>query len=124
VRSIVRPAALVQAWLDTLRPDQRETALALNDAALAAEPGLARTIKWGNLMFLHEGLHAVAVVVHKDHANLQVFNGALLAPGFPELEGVGKGVRHLKIRYSQTCDAALVTAVVRACVARLGPPGR
>jgi hypothetical protein len=50
VRSIVRPAALVQARLDTLRPDQRQTALALNDATLAAEPAVMRSIKWGNLV--------------------------------------------------------------------------
>jgi hypothetical protein len=119
VRSIVRPAALVQAWLDTLRPDQRETALALNEATLAAEPSLVRTIKWGNLMFMHKGVHAVAVVIHKDHANLQVFNGALLSDAFPVLEGTGKGVRHLKFRYTQPLDATLVTAVVRACVGQL-----
>lgn len=124
MRSIVRPAALVQAWLDTLRPDQRETALALNDATLAAEPALVRTIKWGNLMFLHQGAHALAVVMHKDHANLQVFNGAQLAADFPALEGTGKGVRHLKIRYSQPLDAGLVSAIVRACTEPLGMAGR
>lgn len=115
---------MVQAWLDTLRPDQQETALALNDATLAAEPALMRTIKWGNLMFMLQGVHALAVVVHKDHANLQVFNGALLAPGFPALEGTGKAVRHLKFRYAQAFDAALVTAVVRACVEQLVSAGR
>ena len=123
MRSIVKPAALVQNWLETLRPEQRDTALALNDATLAAEPALARAIKWGNLVFLHQGVHAVAVVMHKDHANLQVFNGALLAPDFPALEGTGKGLRHLKFRYSQAVDVALVTAVVRACIAQLASAG-
>ena len=123
MRSIVRPVALIQAWLDTLRPEQRTTALALNEAALAAVPALVRTIKWGNLVFMHEGVHAVAVVIHKDHANLQVFNGALLAEAFPALEGTGKGVRHLKLRYAQAIDAALVTAVVQACVERLAATG-
>ena len=123
MRSIVRPVALIEAWLDTLRPDQRATALALNEAALAAEPGLMRTIKWGNLIFMHRGVHAVAVVVHKDHANLQVFNGAVLAEAFPALEGTGKGVRHLKVRYAQAVDAPLVTTLVRACVAQLASVG-
>jgi hypothetical protein len=123
VRSIVKPAALVQNWLETLRPEQRDTALALNDATLAAEPTLLRTIKWGNLMFLHQGVHAVSVVMHKDHANLQVFNGALLAPAFPALEGTGKGLRHLKFRYSQAVDTGLVTTVVRASVEQLGSIG-
>ncbi len=119
----MRPAALAQAWLDTLRPEQQQTALALSQAALAGEPKLTRTIKWGNLMFLHQGVHAVSVVMHKDHANLQVFNGALLAPAFPALEGTGKGLRHLKVRYGQAFDAALVSAVVRACVEQLGSTG-
>ena len=123
MRSIVRPAALVQAWLDTLRPDQQQTALALSDAVLAAEPALLRSIKWGNLVFMHQGVHAVAVVIHKDHANLQVFNGAVLAAGFPALEGTGKGVRHLKVRYSQPPDAALVTAVVLASIEQLASTG-
>jgi hypothetical protein len=120
VRFIGRPAALIQAWLDTLRSEQQAAALALNAAVLAAEPGLARAIKWGNLVYLHNGVHAVAVVVHRDHVNLQVFNGAHLVPDFPELEGAGKAVRHLKFRYAQAPDAALVRAVVRASVDRLG----
>ncbi len=119
MRSIGRPAALVQAWLDTLRPEQQQAALALNDAALAAEPSLTRAIKWGNLVFMHNGMHAVAVVVHRDHVNLQVFNGALLAADFPALEGTAKGVRHLKFRGAQAPDAALVQAVVRASVEQL-----
>ena len=117
MRPIGRPAALVQAWLDTLRPEQQQAALALNDATLAAEPGLTRAIKWGNLVFMHNGVHAVAVVAHRDHVNLH--NGAMLAPEFPALEGTGKGVRHLKFRGAQTPDVALVQAVVRASVEQL-----
>jgi uncharacterized protein YdhG (YjbR/CyaY superfamily) len=120
VRSIVRPAALVQSWLDTLRPDQQETAQALHDAVLAAEPALTRTIKWGNLMFMHHGAHAVSVVVHKAHANLQVFNGAMLAARFQALEGIGKGMRHLKFSYTQPVDPSLVADVVRACIQQMG----
>jgi hypothetical protein len=119
VRLIGQPAALVQAWLDMLRPEQQPAALALSAAVLAAEPALTRAVKWGNLVFLHNGAHAVAVVAHRDHVNLQIFNGAALAPAFPALEGTGKGVRHLKFRYLQQLDAALVQAVVRASVEQL-----
>ena len=120
MRSIVRPAALVEAWLDNLRPEQRLLARALNDATLLAEPTLLRTVKWGNLVYLHQATHALAIVMHKQHANLQLFNGALLAPSFPLLEGTGKGLRHLKFRYSQAPDLALVGRVVKACVRGLG----
>lgn len=113
----MKPAALVQAWLDTLRPEQQLAAIALNDAVLAAEPDLARTIKWGNLVFVHLGKNALALTMHKDHANLQLFNGAALAAAFPSLEGSGKSLRHLKFRYAQPIDADLVQAAVRASIA-------
>ncbi len=116
MRSILRSAALIDAWFDTLRADQRDTARALRECVLRAEPSLAQLITWGNLMFSHAGRHAVAIVIHGDHANLQIFNGVLLAARFPALEGTGKGMRHLKLRYRQPIDEVLVGALVRACV--------
>jgi hypothetical protein len=43
-----------------------------------------------------------------------VFGGAQLALQFPELEGVGKGQRHVKLKYGQMVDAELVGNLVRA----------
>ena len=116
MRSMLRSAALIDAWFDTLRPDQRDTARALYECVLAAEPSLAPTFKWGNLVFSHAGRHAVAIAIHKDHANLQIFNGALLAVQYPALEGSGKGMRHLRLRYRQPIDHVMVGALVRACI--------
>jgi len=116
MRSILRPAALIETWFDTLRPDQRDLARVLRDLVQASAPELASSVKWGNLMFTHEGTHAVAIVMHKDHANLQIFNGAALAERFPDLEGSGKGVRHLRFRYRYPVDEDLVREVVQACV--------
>ncbi len=123
MRSILRTPALIDTWFDTLRPEQRPLALGLQRAVLRAVPGLAQSIKWGNLVFSHDGAHALAIVTHKDHANLQVFNGARLAERFPMLEGTGKGLRHLKLRYRQPLDDGLVEALVRASVADLAEHG-
>lgn len=123
MRTIIRPAALIGAWFDTLRDDQRETAQALREAVLAAEPALEQSIKWGNLVFSRAGAHAFAIVIHKDHANLQVFNGVLLRERFPMLEGSGKGLRHLRQRYRQPVDAGLVEALVRTSLALAAPAG-
>ena len=116
MRTILRPAALIETWFDTLRADQQELARALRQRIAAAAPELAVSVKWGNLMFTYEGSHAVAIVMHRDHANLQVFNGALLVDRFPELEGTGKGMRHLRFRYRHPLDDDLVRQVVQACV--------
>jgi hypothetical protein len=116
MRTIVRPAALIAAWFDTLRDDQRETVQVLRDALLEAVPELEISVKWGNLVFSRGGSHALAIVTHKDHANLQVFNGAQLLARFPMLDGSGKGLRHLKLRYRQPVDVALVQVLARASV--------
>jgi len=116
MRTILRSGPLVDAWFDMLRPEQQDLARTLREIIVAAAPTLAMSIKWGNLMFTYEGTHAVAIVMHKDHANLQFFNGAALAERFPELEGTGRGVRHLRFRYRYPVDEELVHEVVHACV--------
>jgi hypothetical protein len=116
MRSILRPAALIETWFDTLRPEQKDLARLLRDLVVSTAPDLALSVKWGNLMFTYEGTHAVAIVMYKDHANLQIFNGALLVDRFPELEGSGRGVRHLRFRYRFPVDEELVRLVVQACV--------
>lgn len=116
MRSILRPAALIETWFDTLRPEQQDLARLLREQVQAAAPELQTTVKWGNLMFTYHGTHAVAIVMHKDHANLQIFNGAWLTERFPELEGTGRGMRHLRFRYRLPVDEDLIREVVQACV--------
>jgi hypothetical protein len=121
MRSMLHSAALIDAWFDTLQPAQRETAEALRECVRTTAPGLVESIKWGNLVFSQAGRHALAIVLYREHANLQVFNGALLAGLAPALEGSGRGVRHLKLRYRQPVDVERVAAVVSACVAAMPP---
>lgn len=121
MRTIVRTAALVDAWFDTLTPPQQETAHALRNAVLAAEPTLTQAVKWGNLVFVHNGTHALAIVCHRDHCNLQIFDGAQIAQQFPMLDGVGKAMRHLRCRHGEPVDEPLVAAIAHACIAALPP---
>ncbi|WP_169452434.1 DUF1801 domain-containing protein [Caldimonas manganoxidans] len=116
MRGTVRPNALVAAYFDTLTPEQRETAQALQRAVLEAAPALLQSVKWGNLVFMTGRDNLMAIVAHKSHVNLQFFNGAALAAQFPKLEGTGKSLRHLKCRLRQPVDTALVQALVRAAL--------
>jgi hypothetical protein len=128
MRSFVRPAAIVEAWFDNLRPDQQRIARTLQSTVLSSVPSLTQAVKWGNLVFLHRGLHALSIQVFKTHAHLQLFNGASLIRSFPRLEGNGRGMRHLKWRYHEQVDEALVRALAFACVglieSRFEPGGR
>lgn len=123
MRTIVRTAALVEAWFDTLAPEQQAVAHALRRTVLAAAPSLAQTVKWGNLVFVHVGTHALAIVCHRDHVNLQVFDGASIAVDFPMLDGVGKTMRHLRCRCGVPVDEELVSELTRACIAVLPTHG-
>ena len=113
MRTLLRPAAIVDAWFDMLPPGHAPTIQALRAAILEAGPELQQVVKWGNLVFTHHGTHAFAIVPHKSHANLQVFRGALMEAQFPELEGGGRGPRVLKVRYGHPIDEDLVHEIVR-----------
>jgi hypothetical protein len=119
MRSVVKSAALVEAWFDMLPPAQRPLARELQAAILAAAPQLTSTVKWGNLLFQQRGTNAVAIAPHRSHIHLQFFDGVALAERFAQLEGAGERVRHLRCAYSEPIDAGLVRELVRAAVDRL-----
>src|SRR5688572_32808686 len=113
MRSLLRPAAIVEAWFDMLPPAHAPTIRRLRDAVLEAGPELQQVVKWGNLVFVHHGAHAFAIVPHKAHAQLQVLRGALMMREFPELDGTGKGPRHLRVRHALPLDEELLREIVR-----------
>ena len=108
---------MVASFFDSLPSGQVATVMALHQAVMAAAPGIDQAVRWGNLMFLARGQQLATLVPHKGQAHLQLVQGALLAEQFPQLEGVGKGMRILKFRYSQPVDADLVRRVITAAMA-------
>jgi hypothetical protein len=117
MRHLVRSSAMVATYFDTLPPAQACIAKALQRAVLAAAPDLNQVVKWGNLTFMHEGRNLLAISAHKAHVNLQIFNGAEIASRFPQLDGVGKGMRQIKQRQGQAVDEEGIAHVVQACIA-------
>lgn len=116
MRHLVRSAALIEAWFDMLPPVQQPAARRLQGLVLAAAPSLGQAVKWGNLIFTVNHFHALAIAPFNSHVHLQVFRGAALTGRFPMLEGTGRGLRHLKWRYSQPLDDDLITELVHATV--------
>lgn len=119
MRTLLRSGALIESWFDMLADEQRPVARALHVAVTAAGPQLHATVRWGNLVYQLDGVNALAIVPHKSHVNLQLFKGAAVAPLFPQLEGSGKGVRHLKLRFTATVDPELVGRIVVAAIEAL-----
>ena len=116
MRRPLQSPALINAFYDSLRPEQRDTAQAMHQAIVAAAPHLRPEVKWGNLCFMNDGDNVMAIVLHKMNAHLQVFNGVQLLADFPELDGAGRGMRHIKVRYRHPVDAQLVREITQACL--------
>ncbi len=114
MRRPLQSPALVNAFYDSVRPEQRETAQIMHKAILAAAPHLRPEVKWGNLCFMNDNDNMLAIVMYKMHAHLQVFNGIMLVGEFPELDGAGKGMRHVKFRYRQPVNEQLIRELTLA----------
>lgn len=116
MRRPLQSPALVSAFFDSVRPEQRETGEAIQRVILQTCPQLRPEVKWGNLVYTNDSDNLLSVVLFKANAHLQVFNGVLLLSDFPELQGAGKGMRHVKFRYRQPIDEKLVAELTQASV--------
>ena len=58
-----------------------------------------------------------AIIAHKDWVNLQLADGAELPDPDGLVEGTGKRIRHVKIRWAEAASSAPVVAVIRAQLA-------
>ena len=67
-------------------------------------------------MFQLDGLAVMAIVPHKSHLTLQLFNGSQLPDALGPLEGSGPGSRGLRCKLHQPMDDVRVEMLVSACV--------
>ena len=104
----------VAAYLRELPEVQRKTVVRLRNAVLRAKPSLTQSLSpWGYLtLSTSKEKYAFTLVPHKQHVNLQIWNGAKIASKLPALEGTGKGLRHIKFPYDKPVDGALVGKAV------------
>ncbi|MFN0185220.1 MAG: DUF1801 domain-containing protein [Aquabacterium sp.] len=115
MRSIYRPASVVDAWFDLM--PARQVAHATRLLILLAEesPDLIPAVKWGALVLLRGSHHAFAIAPFRPAVHFQVFNGGSLGPAYgSRLGGHGPGMRAIRVRYSQPIDEAWVRQVIRA----------
>jgi hypothetical protein len=71
-------------------------------------------IKWKNLFYEKKG-YVCAIVIHKNHVNLQFSLGTELDDPERILEGTGKKIRHVKINNTKEINSdKLKTMVLEA----------
>jgi hypothetical protein len=89
-----------------LKYDEEMGSLArdLRNMILEQVPDMDEVIKWKNLFYEKKG-HVCAIVIHKDHVNLQFARGTELDDPERILEGTGKKIRHVKINNTKEINS-------------------
>jgi hypothetical protein len=106
----------VDEVLAALPDEVRPIAAALRALVRARAPELSETLKWGNPVWV--GNHdAVSLMMFAHHVNLGFFRGADLARKFPEIEGTGKNLRHVKVPDLSAARRPVLGRILRAAVA-------
>ena len=105
-------------------PDRHRPAVdALRTVIAAHAPSLVESVKWGNLTYHaadRPAANVAAILVHKDHVNLQLWGGVELGDPAGLLEGTGKAMRHVKVTTVDDIDRDAVGALLERAVQHAG----
>jgi hypothetical protein len=119
-----QPRKTVDAYINALDDDRRQTATALREAIVAAVPDATESIKWGQPVYDVNGPFA-ALKAFPRWVTLTFWRGAELADSRAMLQGDGDRMRHVRFSRAVDVDARAVQAVVRSAAdlnRQLGDP--
>jgi hypothetical protein len=102
----------VDAVLRELNPSLKAIALELRKLVRRASPGLRESLKWGSPVWVGEK-NVICLMLYSDHVNLGFFQGARLSPKHFEIEGTGKGLRHVKVRSLADARRPVLARLIR-----------
>jgi hypothetical protein len=105
----------VDAVIGELDPPVRAIATKLRALVRATAPELRETVKWGVPVWVGKK-NAICIMIYPDHLNLGFFQGARLSPKHPEVEGTGKGLRHVKVRSVGDVSRPVLAQLIREAV--------
>ncbi len=88
----------VDALLAAYPEPQQTIVRRLRDVMAEVAPELEQSVKWGVPVYRRGRDNLFSFVPHRQHVNLQIFNGAVLDDRRRLLEGTGKSLRHVKLR--------------------------
>lgn len=112
-RNLVRPDAVVLAWLDLLPASQAATLQQLHDAVMAAQPALRAEVKWGNVHYAHDRRTLVCLTPSRRSVQLQLMGrpGQVAAAGMSLERGPGSYL--VSFRHHVQLPRAEITDLVR-----------
>lgn len=104
---------VLDEFLRKIPPEQQSLVKLLDSIISKAIPTLTATLKWGNLTYHNGKKNVCAIVSHKYHINLQIWNGARLNDPRGLLTGTGKNMRHVKIADEDDLDQEYITDLIK-----------
>lgn len=104
-------------YLKTIPASHHELVQLLDSVITEAAPMLTSSLKWGNLTY-SASKNVCAIVTHKNHVNLQFFQGAHLDDPQRALTGTGKDMRHIRVADVEGVDAEYVGFLLRQAISR------
>lgn len=107
------PDPKLRKLLEELDPTLAPIVAELRRVVHRSAPGLHEQVKWGSDMWTGRS-NCITLMVYRDHVNLGFFRGAELTKRFSQLEGTGKGLRHVKIWTRADAKAPVLGKIVRA----------
>ncbi len=86
----------IEEYLTGREQEPSKLAKSVRKLILDTFPDLDEVVKWGHLVY-EKDRKICSIMVHKDHANLQIWRGAELDDPEKLLQGEGKSMRHVKV---------------------------
>jgi hypothetical protein len=106
----------IDAILEALPADLAPIARELRGTIASLAPQLEECVKWNSPMWKgHE--FVLNLMVYPDHLNLGLWRGAELSKSFPEIEGTGKSLRHVRLESVAQVRSLGIRRILRAAVA-------
>jgi hypothetical protein len=103
----------VSGYIDPLPSPQREISIALRDMIRRHFPAFSEEFKWNYPAYYYRGKRICSLGAFMNHVNLEYDYGSSLTDGKGRVEGVGKNIRHVKIRTLEEVDTEYFIDLLR-----------
>ncbi len=87
----------IEEYLSSYEPKISKLALNIRNKILDINKDIDENIKWKNLVYEKNG-YLFAILIHKNHVNLEFWRGVELDDPKNLIEGTGERMRHVKIK--------------------------
>ena len=102
----------VEDYLKDVSAENAKTFRAVRTLIKKEAPGLNEVIKWGNPVYVGKE-HVIMICSYNNHLNVEFVKGAHMKDPKGQLEGTGKGLRHVKVPHGEKVPEATLKGFIK-----------